>query len=281
MSIPIHDALLQVFDVEHGGCSLLTRPTPGGVQRLMIDCGRNTTTGFTPGGHLRKLGANHLQWLAITNYDEDHADGFPSFAEHGVSIGTIAHSRGVAPSQVRSLKSDTGMGGGIAALIGWLEARPKAPLPDELIPGVRVEYFANSFPDFDDENNLSLVVHLSVLGFNFLYPGDMECAGFEKLLADSPRFRALMPGVHVLMASHHGRENGTCPAMFDVWGCNPSLIVISDSEKVHGTQETTNYYAMKATGYAGFRGQLNRKVLSTRKDGEIRFSFRMGDCFAE
>jgi len=281
MSIPVHDALLQVFDVEHGGCSLLTYANSnGGYQRLMIDCGKNSTTGFTPGGHLADLRLNYLECLAITNYDEDHADGFPSFGEHGITIGRILHSRGVEPSQVRSLKSDTGMGDGIDALVRSLEARLVSPIPPEVFPDVRIQTFCNTFPQFEDENNLSLVVHLSVLGFNFLYPGDMECAGFESLLAKSPEFRALMPGIHVLMASHHGRENGICPAMFDGWGCNPVLIVISDSEKVHGTQETTNYYGMKAKGYAGFRGQP-RKVLSTRKDKEIRFSFRMGNCFPE
>jgi hypothetical protein len=106
----------------------------------------------------------------------------------------------------------------------------------------------------------------------------MECQGFEALLAKSERFRRIVGSLHVLVASHHGRETGICPEMFDTWGCSPQLVVISDDCKQFSTQETVNYYANQATGISGFRVPGIRKVLTTRSDGEICFSFANGNC---
>ena len=67
--------------------------------------------------------------------------------------------------------------------------------------------------------------------------------------------------------------------MFDTWGCRPKLVVISDDYKQHATQETTNYYGSKAQGISGFRFERGlRRVLTTRSDGELMFSFQNGHC---
>jgi len=78
----------------------------------------------------------------------------------------------------------------------------------------------------------------------------------------------------VLIASHHGRENGICPDLFTKYGCQPYWIVISDKGYMHDTQETVPYYSHQAQGGA-FRGE-DRKVLTTRKDGVIHFWFADG-----
>ena len=88
----------------------------------------------------------------------------------------------------------------------------------------------------------------------------------------------MVAGVHVLVAPHHGRENEICPAMFDDFGCNPNMVIISDDFKQYNTQNTTNYYASKSRGIPWFRDQGARYVLTTRNDGEIRFSFQRGSC---
>ncbi len=68
--------------------------------------------------------------------------------------------------------------------------------------------------------------------------------------------------------------------MFSVYGCKPKLIVISDDYKQYETQETTTFYGSKASGISGFRTDLGlRKVLTTRCDGPLVFSFRGRDCF--
>jgi len=177
------------------------------------------------------------------------------------------------------------MGAGIDALVTSIGnyGLPTAGLPrvHPQFPGVQIEWFYNQYPYFEDENNLSLVLHLTVHGYSFLFPGDMERAGFENIFATAPRFRTVVGGLNVLMASHHGRVNGVCPSMFDDWGCSPNLVVVSDDYKQYASQETVNYYASKCSGIKDFRTLGNtRKVLTTRNDGPIVFTFANGNCFA-
>lgn len=285
MSGPLlHDGLLQVFDVEHGACSLLTVPKgDGGVMRLLIDCGHNANMPWHPGAHLASLGVHQVDQLVVTNYDEDHVSGYRDLLQRGIQVPWILRNPSVAPQTIRQLKSEDGMGPGIDALVNSLQnygpVAVGGPHPP-LFPGVHREWIWNQYPYFEDENNLSLILHLRIHGFSFLYTGDMECDGFRNVLETNTRFREICGQVDVLMASHHGRENGICPEMFDDWNCQPKLVVISDCPKKFGTQETTNYYASKASGISDFRGLGNtRRVLTTRTDGEIQFSFQGGNCW--
>jgi beta-lactamase superfamily II metal-dependent hydrolase len=138
--------------------------------------------------------------------------------------------------------------------------------------------YCNPSPTFDDENNLSLVLRLEIGGVSFLFPGDLECAGWRHLLATNREFSGLVSTTTVLMAAHHGRLNGICPELFDTYGCNPELVVISDDYRQFASQETTNYYRSKCRGIATFRDQGPRKVLTTRRDGALTFSWQGGEC---
>lgn len=282
---PVHDAFLQVFDVRHGACSLLTMPSPQGVRRILIDCGHSASGGveFYPGRHLRQLNVGHIDALFVMNYDEDHASGFTDLLQQGITIGGIFGNPSVPPHLVRSLKTEDGMGPGIEALTRVIGRRQQINLIEELpnIPGLTLNWCWNVYPAFQDENNLSLALELQIHGINFLYSGDMERPGLTNLLARNQLFPLMVRRADVLMASHHGRINGVCQSMFDDYGCNPALVVISDDYKQYASQDTTGYYSSKARGVMGFRGQSVRKVLTTRSDGEIHFSFRNGSCFAQ
>ena len=63
---------LQIFDVEHGACALLTA---NNYARFMIDCGHNATSGWKPGSYLLANKLSTIEMLAISNYDEDHVSG--------------------------------------------------------------------------------------------------------------------------------------------------------------------------------------------------------------
>lgn len=275
MTIDIRDGLLQVFDVDHGACALLTMPTPHGAKRILIDCGHSTDIGgklWLPGEHLRKQGVSHVDALICTNFDEDHASGAPSMVQNKVSVGCILGNPTVPPEVIEHLKTEDGMGNGIRVIANSLAGRRAAGEEQSLpnIPGVSLRTFYNPWPHWNTENNLSLVVHLTVWNTVFLFPGDMERDGFENML-QLPSFSALMPGIHVLVAAHHGRENGRCPAMFDVHGCSPQLVIISDCAKRHQSQETVPYYYRKARGVPNVRGPDTRYVMTTRDDGEMLF----------
>lgn len=282
MSIELRDGGLQVFDVDHGQCALLTLPGPAGiVYTVLIDCGHAVDFDgqpWYPGQHLQHLGIKHIDLLIFTNYDEDHASGFPDLIARGITIRCILGNPTVPPEAIISLKSETGIGNGIRNVAKVLAARRQAGHVEHVpvIPGLQLSYFWNPYPFFDDENNLSLVANLRIHGWNFLFPGDLEFKGWRNMLTTYAPFTAAVSRVHVLMASHHGRANGRYPELFTVYGCAPRLVLISDDYKQYDSQETTNYYGSKASGIAWFRGGGPRKTLTTRSDKELRFTFQNG-----
>ncbi len=66
---------LDIYDVEHGACALIT--TSNG-RRVLIDSGHNGGTGWRPGTFLRNAGIAEIDRLCVTNYDEDHVSGLPT-----------------------------------------------------------------------------------------------------------------------------------------------------------------------------------------------------------
>jgi beta-lactamase superfamily II metal-dependent hydrolase len=123
-------------------------------------------------------------------------------------------------------------------------------------------------PGFDDENNLSLVVFVRCGSHKFVFPGDMERAGWLALLRN-PYFVAELRTVSVFVTSHHGRENGYCEEVMDLCP-NIQLVVISDKAKGYQSQETTDRYRARARGII-YNGDY-RRVLTTRRDGHMCFT---------
>jgi beta-lactamase superfamily II metal-dependent hydrolase len=285
MSLAIHDGLLQIFDMDYGSCALLTLPSPSGLKRVLIDCGHSSNyhgSKWFPGRHLEDQSVSYVDMLVCTNYDEDNVSGLSDLTRRAITIGCILGNPTVTPKAIGKVKAKGGKGDGIRKVAATLEARRLigwAQTPP-LIPGLNVTWTWNLYPYFDDENNLSLVVTLNIHGFNFMFPGDMNKKGFDHLLKTCVPFRQTVRGVHVLVAAHHGSFDGICPAMFDAYGCRPALVVISDDHKNHDTQKSIDYYGSKAAGIPSFRDQGARSVLSTRTDGEIRFSFKDGSYTA-
>ena len=139
-------------------------------------------------------------------------------------------------------------------------------IPD--FPGVKHPTFRNSFPEeFEDTNNCSLVTFLDCNGTKFIFPGDLEKAGWEKLL-ENKGFCDNLQGVDYFIASHHGRESGYCADVFDF--CSPCAVIFSDSNIKYATQEMAGIYRQHCSGIK-FNGE-DRYVLSTRKDDDICWS---------
>ena len=263
--------LLEIFDVEHGQCSLVTSSAG---ERMLIDCGHNSTTGWRPSTHLRQLGVGWLEELVVTNSDEDHASDLPA-VRTAVGVGVLARNPTVTGADLYHLKAHGGMGSGIAALSAMTDGYTAPVTRPALYDGVIRQYFWNNYPyDFTDENNLSLVMVLRWPRFSICYTGDMEREGWLRLLQRAD-FRAAMQNITVLVASHHGRRSGYCEELFTWTGLNPEVIIVADSGKQYETQETGPLYRRHARGidYNGER----RRVFSTRHDGSIWFEIGAGN----
>jgi beta-lactamase superfamily II metal-dependent hydrolase len=270
-------ATLEIFDVEHGQCSLLSSDSGA---HMLVDCGHNGGTGWRPSRMLSARNIRHLDELVITNYDEDHASDLVNL-RRAASIGILTRNPTVLGNDLYDLKSSGGMGAGIQALADMTcdFGSSVTRWPD--YDGMTYRCFYSDYPgDFVDENNLSLVMvmrwpaagHLP--GFSILFAGDLEVAGWHRLLQRRDFIAEMRKGITVFVASHHGRRNGYCRELFDWTGLSPEIVVISDGGIQYATQETIADYRRHSQGI-DFCGQ-QRRVFTTRRDGRITFTIRPG-----
>ena len=166
------------------------------------------------------------------------------------------------------------MGSGITRLAHEIDntytGGPITDTPQALLFGsLRREVFYNSYPKFDDENNLSMALLLRTPKANVMFTGDLEKAGFAELLKNEA-FRAALHATNVYIASHHGRENG-CSDEVAALLTSVYFVVTSDQGYRYNTQETLPFYRSIAKGGPS-RGDT-RDVLTTRRDGRIGFNF--------
>jgi beta-lactamase superfamily II metal-dependent hydrolase len=251
---------LEIFDVEHGACALVTTSAN---RHILVDCGDNTTTGWEPGTALRRRGITEIERLISTNYDEDHASGFNNLLQN-VLIRGLQRNGNVTASHVAFLKSEDGIGSGVRQLAGLFGPTS--------VDDVLITAFCNPYGQppygFDDENNLSLVTMLTCGVHRILFPGDIERAGWLRLLQD-PFFVLMLKDVTIFVCSHHGRANGYCEEVLKLCP-NIQCFIISDKKKGYQSQETLDWYRPYARGF-DYNGQW-RHILTTRRDGNMQIS---------
>lgn len=176
----------------------------------MIDCGHNATTGFRPSEFIQRvLKQSHVDYLLITNVDQDHISDLSNFVKSGMGIKQLISNTKVDPNILRLIKLQGG------ALTNDAEAYlrlrtsygpPGSGYPfDSGMGGIVVRSFSHNFPDFSDTNNLSCVYFISFADFTILFPGDLERDGWLAHLKN-PEFVELLQRTNILVASHHGRR---------------------------------------------------------------------------
>jgi beta-lactamase superfamily II metal-dependent hydrolase len=256
---------IEIFDVGHGQCAVITAPNG---RRMMLDCGQRwgEESFWTPSLHYFR---QTIDILALTNLDEDHISDFKGTMED-CHVPWVLTNPTIGAREFAILKQ-SGMGSGAKALAAWL-ARPKG-LPGGAEPDfgpVQIRWYYGLFtPDaVNKSNDLSLAVVAQFGAFKIVFTGDLEVAGWRRLLA-LPEFRADLLGTTVFVASHHGRESGCCTELFDLF--RPQLVIVSDDEHQYDSQDTNAWYRSRCTG-AVFASNPNerRYVATTRKDGSMK-----------
>jgi len=257
---------VEIFDVEHGQCAMIHCPPNG--KKLMIDAGHNGSTGWRPSQHFR---GQAIEDLVHTNYDEDHASDLVAVKQN-CSINAITHNPTIGSRHLYVMKAEFGMGVGVRSVyewLQWLEGQPNArgiPIDlGHLTKRIYYNTYGQAAGQFRDANNLSVATFISYAGFTILFPGDLEVAGWRQIM-QLPGFQQDLARTTVLVASHHGRENGCCEEIFENW--IPQAVIISDAGIEHATQETRNWYAARTSG-CRTRAGIDRKVFTTRRDGKI------------
>lgn len=272
------EARIRIWDVEHGACVMIQHVayTLGGMvggRLAMIDSGSSST--FRPSSYIKEhMGRHRLDYLFITNADQDHMSDLQGLWDAGIYTHVLHRNPTYTGEQMRAIKRQSGPLTNDAER--YVRSCQVFNLPvnepfNQHMGGINVSMFWNSYPTFTDTNDLSLAIFVKYAGCKFLFPGDIEKPGWRALLQRAD-FRAELQYTDVLMASHHGRESGFCADVFD--NVKPQAIVISDKAKKHQSQETVPNYRQITTdlGIPVRNIGKNRHVLTTRRDGWIQFT---------
>lgn len=251
--------IVHFFDVEHGECNAVETPTG---EIILIGIGHNSSTGWRPSTWLRQKKARP-SWIVLTNLDSDHLSDLANFEPY-LRPDVIKFNNNIDPNWLERKKlAESGIvHDGVATAIHWMRG---------VFTGIQVThdhgieklFFQLSPWQFQDTNNLSVVTFIKYANCGILFPGDLEQAGWLEFLKN-PAFVDVLRQTNIFVASHHGRIGGYCEDVFNY--CSPDVVIISDKERMHDTQEHDSY--SKHCRGIDFGGTI-RRVLTTRNDGKM------------
>lgn len=259
---------VRIFDVSHGFCAYLIADN-GNV--MLFDCGHNQETGFRPSNWLPAHGCTGIEHLIIQNFDQDHVSDLPNVLAK-LPITRFFRNQSFTPQQLSAIKLKSGpLTAPMQAAITMHQTYIHPVVTPPPFPNIDFQIFYNPYPTFTDTNNLSLVSFVIYDGMGIIFPGDLEKAGWIELLKNAS-FRTYLGRTNIFIASHHGRTSGYCADVFKY--CHPDIVLISDKEIIHDTQEQD--YSTHASGILWNGGPDKRFVLTTRKDGMITIMKTIG-----
>lgn len=262
-----------IWDVQHGSAAYIKTPNK---KHIVIDLGTGTFSDdnliFSPLLHLRnKYRVDSLDMVIITHPHTDHLDDIFNF--DALSPRVLYRPVHLTEDDIR--KGNPSSDSEIIDKYLEINQRYSAPIEDENDPclpdnngGVSISSFTPSNCSRSNINNHSIVTIIEYLGLKVTIPGDNENASWDELL-ENRNFINAITGTNIFIASHHGRESGFCPDLFEYF--TPYLNIISD-DKVTATSVTSKY-TERAEGWnvhsRSGKETEKRYCLTTRQDGVI------------
>ncbi|MEQ8394957.1 MBL fold metallo-hydrolase [Thalassobaculum sp.] len=263
---------IEIFDVGHGACSVVTLPNG---RRIMVDCGCDTDRSWWPSVYFMGV---PIDLLVLQNLDADHIQDIAGVLDR-LKPRAIYSNPSVDAAALAELKAEHGMNGPLTkvhqllARFGPRMGPWRVPLPDDV--EATLWYLTHDPHAALETNDLSVVLTVRYGTFRIVFGGDLERRGWLAHLSNFGFWSALGPS-NVFVASHHGRRNGLCAEALTA--ASPEIVVISDKEMTHASQETVKEYRRYCRGIPDytrtpdniFMPWPRRHVLTTRKDGDVR-----------
>lgn len=252
-----------IWDIGHGSATSARLPN-GNV--LMLDCGSDRNTGFSPVQATLNLWGR-IDALFISHPHMDHIGDIRS-------IGSLRPRLLVAPYVPdRQILEGKREGDRDTALHYIYFKSGYGPLtfdPATIFGDVSVTWFWLEGLH-SDMNAYSIVTFLQYGQFTFLYAGDLPSAHWSKLM-DAPdgQFSGLLSATNFFEASHHGRDEGYSADAMSLMA-SPQLALVSDKEEqpTSVTEKYDRYLKGRFVYNATTQKREFRKVLTTRNDGHI------------
>jgi competence protein ComEC len=119
----------------------------------------------------------------------------------------------------------------------------------------------NPIIEHEDRNDNSVVIHVKLGGLFWLFTGDLEEQGEERILREYPT----LP-VDVLKIGHHGSKSSTSAALLSAYQPKVAVISVGKTNRFgHPHQEVLNRLK-----------ERNIKIFRTDTDGAISYTFQKG-----
>lgn len=260
------DLKISFLNVGHG--EFCYCETPYG-QSMIIDCGSGSVT---PSHFLSKI--DIIDELQISHPHTDHFDDIEEISKKDIRSFRCPNPNSFEDKTIGWKKNDQSKIKKVRELYKHVKPNNTAIKSDSTFS--HLVWKPSTF-NKTDPNTASLITSLSYGNQQILMAGDLLKSGWEEMLKDDS-FRRAIKGTTILKASHHGRENGYCPELFNC--ISPKICIISDKslEKDNKNTSVTNKYteALKKNGGGIEFTRISdgtsvgiRYVLTTRNDGSI------------
>lgn len=271
------------WDVQHGHATYIKTPNN---KHIVIDLEIGDYSGkdsaFSPLKHLKyKYGVQQLDYVIITHPHLDHIDDILNF---DLLDPKVLHR----PKQITNAEV---MREEEKVITIRNQDRPKfekyceinnrynQPIgggPNDISNpdnwgGMKILSFTPTTCPHNNFNNHSIVTVIEYAEIKVVIPGDNEACSVEELM-QGEIFKAAVKNADILLAPHHGRENGYYNDFVNL--VNPRLTIVSDGRFCDTS--ANGRYSQKSRGWGVYRGNgtsSERKCLTTNFDGEIFVSF--------
>ncbi len=256
---------VRIFDVDHGFCAAVQ----AGDRQILIDCGYHSCRGFHPTQYLQNQAIRRLDYLVMPTFVEGSLAGFSELIGYSLShclkidylLGNPSiDEESLAELLVRNFRTQKALN-----FLRDVCQRFSSVERTIQLEEVQLSFFWNTYPEFLDFSNLSLVTFVSFEGGCILFPGNLKTPGWQMLLRNA-RFRDQLGRVNVLVASNYGRQDGYCAAIFDY--CQPDLVIISGCDLDQPSLIILRQYERQMQKFHRM-GIGKSRVLITRKVGMI------------
>lgn len=200
----LDDFRLSVLDVGEGQCILIQSHD----QYFMVDCGGNSDTGAADAAaqFLLSQGINHLDGIALTHYDYDHAGGLENFLSR---IGTNALYLPLVPGK----DSDE-------LYAQYVNVQPVMISENTCISLGGGSLTLSAPGNLKSENENCMCVLFESPECDILITGDRGTSGEKRLMKSMQ-----LPDVDIYIAGHHGSKNSTSEELLQV--IKPEIVIIS------------------------------------------------------
>lgn len=260
-------AIMKVWNVEQGLAIHIVAPNG---KYIVIDLGSKSDV-----SPLQSLWFKSVGYMVITHPHHDHFSdiqninyGYPKVLWRVKDYSRDELMEGVRQSE----KSDFEKYCDFSESFTRNLSTEELPSSGNPFDGLTAEVFSTSLCDKENKNNFSAIVVIKLGNAKIIVCGDNESASFD-ILMNRDNFKKAVKNAYVLVAPHHGRENGYYEEFVDL--VNPFLTIISDTIK--GATSVTEKYTNKSKGYPVYNNlnglKESRKCLTTRKDGNIMVEF--------